>query len=143
VRVGSRARITARPFGRERRARNRERKGKKDLTGRAWASAGERERKGARSTAGVQGLPGGTLECGARPRGRAGTRVVEAGRARKGREAVPFWAGKREEGVNLGRVGRGGCWARVRGKVGGLGCWFWAGEKGSGPRAGLSWFELF
>ena len=77
----------------------------------------------------MQGLPGGTEECGARPRGRAGTRVVEAGRARKGREAVPFWAGKREEGVNLGRVGRGGCWARVRGKVGGLGCWFWAGEK--------------
>ena len=40
-----------------------------------------------------------------RPRGRAGTRVVEAGRAQKGREAVPFWAGKREEGGEPGP-----CW---------------------------------
>ena len=42
MRVGSHARITARPFGRERRARNGEREGKKDLTGRAWASYSER-----------------------------------------------------------------------------------------------------
>jgi len=44
---------------------------------------------------------------------------------------------REREWVNLGRAGRGGCWARVRGKVGGLGCWFWAVEKGSGPWAGL------
>ena len=78
------------------------------------------------------------VACG--PNGRRGE---ELGRARmlwRQRVSGPCgsWLGARGsrpkgERVNPGRAGRGGCWARVRGKVGGLGCWFWAGEKGSGP----------
>ena len=83
------------------------------------------------------------MRLGARWRGRKGAdgrgRLVRA-------ERLAWCRGKVEEAgrgagiVLLGRVSgprgegkeewaAGVCWARVRGKVGGLGCWFWAGKK--------------
>ena len=83
----------------------------------------------ARSTAGVQGLPDGTEECGCVHADGLGREWWKQAERRKGGRRCRSGPGRERKGVNLGRVGRGGCWARVRGNVGGLGCWFWAGEK--------------